>query len=84
MKNLMQLLPTIFFGLGFIAFFGMIEELRQRKIVKYRWFGLNAFVIFKEYMRVTKEEYGYTGFWFWMALCCFMLTIISALLNEIV
>ncbi len=59
----------------------MADHLYRKKIIKHRLFGFRPDIIFVEYYKVSKQESGRVGIWFWITIYSFIVMILAGLLS---
>jgi hypothetical protein len=67
-------------GIVVISGFVMLNYLRDKGSEKSRIFTFNPMFVF-EYIRITKQEFGHIGIWFWILLVSFLSLIILGIIE---
>ncbi len=74
-------ISVIVFCATFFSFMYMADHLYRKKIIKHRLFGLRPDIVFVQYYKITKEEDGHTGKWFWITVYGFVILIITGIIS---
>ena len=81
MKNISDWIAFIALLLSYFSFMYMADHLYRKKVIKHRLFGFRPDIIFVEYYKVTKEEFGRVGVWFWITIYSLIVMILASLLS---
>jgi hypothetical protein len=84
MKNITDWIAFIALLLSYFSFMYMADYLYRKKVIKHRLFGFRPDIIFVEYYKVTKEEFGRVGVWFWITIYSLIAMILASLLSLII
>jgi hypothetical protein len=85
MKDILDYMIVVLMILSIIFVQIIVIDLRRRKIIK-SFFDPHIYIpfyIFDQYIKVTKEETGSIGWWFWLAVSSVAGTLLAAILYEI-
>ncbi len=84
MKELTDWIAFIALLLSYFSFMYMADHLYRKKLIKHRLFGFRPDIIFVEYYKVTKAEFGRVGVWFWITIYSLIAMMLTSLLSLII
>jgi len=83
MKSVIDWISFIALLLSYFSFMYMADHLYRKKVIKHRLFGFRPDIVFVQYFKLSKEEYGHVGIWFWITISSFTVMMLASILSLI-